>query len=143
MLGYAFRRIAGTVPTLLILVTLSFFVIRLAPGGPFDEERALTPQVRANLDHLYGLDRPLGVQYLRYLDGLAHGDFGLSYRLRDESVAGLIAQGLTVGFAALVLAMLVGVPLGMWAALRRGGAIDYMVTALATLAIALPTFVTG
>jgi oligopeptide transport system permease protein len=147
MLGYAFRRIAGTVPILLILVTLSFFVIRLAPGGPFDQEQALTPQVRANLDRLYGLDRPLGVQYLHYLEGLAHGDLGLSYKLRDESVAGLIAQGLpvsvSVGFAALALAMLCGVPLGIWAALRRGGVIDYAVTGLATLAIALPTFVTG
>lgn len=147
MLGYAVRRIAGTVPTLLILVTLSFFVIRLAPGGPFDEERALTPQVRANLDHLYGLDRPLGAQYLHYLAGVAHGDLGLSYKLRDESVAGLIAAGLpvsvTVGFAALVLAILGGVPLGICAALRRGGVIDYTVTALAALAIGLPTFVTG
>ncbi|MGH8202485.1 MAG: ABC transporter permease [Steroidobacteraceae bacterium] len=147
MLGYALRRIAGTVPILLILVTLSFFVIRLAPGGPFEQEQALTPQVRANLDRLYGLDRPLGVQYLHYLEGLAHGDLGLSYKLRDESVAGLIAQGLpvsvTVGFAALALAMLCGVPLGIWAALRRGGVIDYAVTGLATLAIALPTFVTG
>ena len=147
MLGYAVRRIAGTVPTLLILVTVSFFVIRLAPGGPFDEERALTPQVRANLDHLYGLDRPLGVQYLHYLNGLVHGNFGLSYKLRDESVAGLIAQGLpvsvTVGFAALVLAALCGVPLGICAALRRGGVVDYAVTGFATLAIALPTFVTG
>lgn len=147
MLGYAVRRIAGTVPTLLILVTLSFFVIRLAPGGPFDQERTLTPEVRANLDHLYGLDRPLGVQYLHYLAGLVHGDLGLSYKLRDESVASLIAQGLpvsvTVGFAALALAILFGVPLGMWAALRRGGAVDYAVTGLATLAIALPTFVTG
>jgi oligopeptide transport system permease protein len=147
MLGYAVRRIAGTVPTLLILVTLSFFVIRLAPGGPFDQERTLTPEVRANLDHLYGLDQPLGVQYLHYLEGLAHGDLGLSYKLRDESVAGLIAQGLpvsvTVGFAALALAILFGVPLGMWAALRRGGAVDYVVTGFATLAIALPTFVTG
>jgi oligopeptide transport system permease protein len=147
MLGYAVRRIAGTVPTLLILVTLSFFVIRLAPGGPFDQERTLTPEVRANLDHLYGLDRPLGVQYLHYLEGLAHGDLGLSYKLRDESVAGLIAQGLpvsvTVGFAALALAILLGVPLGVWAALRRGGAVDYAVTGFATLAIALPTFVTG
>jgi oligopeptide transport system permease protein len=147
MLGYALRRIAGTVPILLILVTLSFFVIRLAPGGPFDEERALTPAVRANLEHLYGLDRPLGVQYLRYLDGLAHGDFGRSYQERDDSVASLIAQGLpvsaTVGFAALLLAILTGVPLGIAAALRRGGLIDYVVTVLATLAIALPTFVTG
>lgn len=146
MLGYALRRIAGTVPTLLILVTLSFFVIRLAPGGPF-EGRTLTPQELANLDHLYGLDRPLGVQYLRYLVGLAHGDFGVSYQLRDESVASLIAQGLpvsaTVGFAALVLAIFGGVPLGVWAALRRGGIVDYAVTALATLAMALPAFVTG
>lgn len=147
MLGYAVRRIAGTVPTLLILITLSFFVIRLAPGGPFDEEHALAPQVRANLDHLYGLDRPLGAQYLHYLDGLAHGDFGVSYKLRDESVAGLIAQGLPVsaevGFAALVLAILGGIPVGIWAALRQGGAVDHAVTALATLAIALPAFVTG
>ena len=147
MLGFAVRRIAGTVPILLILVTLSFFVIRLAPGGPFDGERALTPQVRANLDHLYGLDRPLGVQYLHYLDGLAHCDLGLSYKLRDESVSGLIAQGLpisvTVGFAALALAILCGVPLGICAALRRGGAVDYAVTVLATVAIALPPFVTG
>ena len=147
MLGYAVRRIAGTVPTLLILVTLSFFVIRLAPGGPFDEERALTAQVRANLDHLYGLDRPLGAQYLHYLASVAHGDFGPSYELRDESVAGLIAQGLpvsaTVGLAALVLAILGGVPLGICAALRRGGVIDYAVTGLATLAMGLPTFVTG
>jgi oligopeptide transport system permease protein len=146
MLGYALRRIAGTVPTLLILVTLSFFVIRLAPGGPF-EGRTLTPQERANLDHLYGLDRPLGVQYLHYLEGLAQGDLGVSYKLRDESVASLIAQGLpvsaTVGFAALVLAVLAGVPLGVWAALRQGGVVDYAVTALATLAIALPAFVTG
>ena len=147
MLGYAVRRIAGTVPTLLILVTLSFFVIRLAPGGPFDEERALTPQVRANLDHLYGLDQPLGLQYLHYLAGVVHGDFGLSYKLRDESVAGLIGEGLpvsvSVGFAALVLAILGGIPLGICAALRRGGVIDYAVTGLATLAIGLPTFVTG
>ena len=146
MLGYALRRIAGTVPTLLILVTLSFFVIRLAPGGPF-EGRVLTAQELANLDHLYGLDRPLAVQYLHYLEGLAHGDFGDSYQLRDQSVASLIAQGLpvsaSVGFAALVLAILGGVPLGIWAALRRAGAIDHAVTALATLAIALPAFVTG
>lgn len=147
MLGYAVRRIAGSIPVLLILVTLSFFVIRLAPGGPFDERGLMTPQERANLDHLYGLDRPIGVQYMRYLDGLAHGDLGFSFKLRDESVAGLIAQGLpvsvTVGFAALALATLCGVPLGVWAALRGGGVADYAVTALATLAIALPTFVTG
>jgi oligopeptide transport system permease protein len=145
MLGYAVRRIAGTVPTLLILITLSFFIIRLAPGGPF--QVALTPHERANLDHLYGLDRPIGVQYLRYLDGLAHGNFGVSYKLRDETVAGLIAQGLpvsaTVGLAALLLAILCGIPLGIWAALRRGGILDYAVTAFATVAIALPSFVTG
>ena len=147
MFGYTLRRLLGIVPVLLILLTVSFFVVRLAPGGPFAAARALPARTRAELKRLYGLDRPLGVQYLHYLDGLAHGDFGDSYKLRDESVAGLIAQGLpvsaTVGLAALVLAILGGVPLGIWAALRRGGPVDYAVTALATLAIALPAFVTG
>ena len=76
MLAYALRRIVGLVPTLFVLVTLSFFVIRLAPGGPFDQEQTLSPAIRANLDAAYGLDRPLLVQYGRYLGGLAHGDLG-------------------------------------------------------------------
>ena len=141
------RRLLGIVPTLFCIVSVSFFIVRLAPGGPFDQEQALAPQIRANLDKLYGLDQPLGVQYLRYLNGLVHGDFGPSFKLRDFSVGELIAQGLplslTLGSAAILLAVLLGIPLGMAAALRRNTAADYGITALVVMGIALPSFVTG
>jgi oligopeptide transport system permease protein len=147
MLSYALRRIAVALPTLLVIITLSFALQRLAPGGPFDQEQTLTPAVRANLDRVYGLDRPLAVQYARYLGALAHGDFGPSLSQRDFSVSELIGQGLplsaTLGLAAVLLAILVGIPAGIAAALTRGGRTDYALTALATLGIALPTFVTG
>ena len=94
MLGYTLRRIVGLVPTLFVLVALSFFIIRLAPGGPFDQEQALLPEVRANLDAAYGLDQPLLVQYGRYLAGLVQGDLGPSLRFKDFRVAELIASGL-------------------------------------------------
>ncbi len=123
MLHYALRRIAGSIPTLLILISASFFIMRLAPGGPFDQEQTLSQEVRANLDKVYGLDQPITVQYGRYLRSLAHGDFGPSYKQRDFSVTELIAQGLpvsaTLGASALLLALALGVPLGVLAALRR------------------------
>jgi oligopeptide transport system permease protein len=147
MLSYALRRIAVAVPTLLVIITLSFALERLAPGGPFDQEQTLTPVVRANLDRLYGLDRPLPVQYARYLGALARGDFGPSLSQRDFTVSELISQGLplsaTLGLAAVLLAILTGIPAGIAAALARGGASDYALSALAALGIALPTFVTG
>jgi len=147
MLSLALRRIAVAVPTLLVIITLSFALQRLAPGGPFDQEQTLPPAVRANLDRVYGLDRPLVVQFARYFGALAHGDFGPSLRQRDFTVAELIGQGLplsaTLGLAALLLAILVGIPAGIAAALARGGGADHALTALATLGIALPTFVTG
>lgn len=141
------RRLLGIVPTLFCIVSASFFIVRLAPGGPFDQEQALAPQIRANLDKLYGLDQPLGVQYLHYLNGLAHGEFGPSFKLRDFSVGELIAQGLplslTLGAAAILLAVLIGIPLGILAALRRNTAADYGITTLVVAGIALPSFVTG
>ena len=147
MLSYALRRIAGFVPTLLVVITASFFVMRLAPGGPFDQEQALPPAVRANLERLYGLDEPLTLQYAHYLRALVHGDFGPSLRQRDFTVGDLIAQGLplsaTLGIAALLLALLVGIPAGIVAALRRGRPADYCLNAFAALALALPSFVTG
>jgi oligopeptide transport system permease protein len=147
MLRYAARRVAGIVPTLLIIVTASFFIVRLAPGGPFDQEQTLAPQVRANLDRAYGLDRPIVIQYWRYLRGLAHGDFGPSLKQRDFSVTELIVQGLPVsgslGLAAIVLAILIGVPLGLAAAVWRDTAADYGITAVVVLGVALPGFVTG
>jgi oligopeptide transport system permease protein len=147
MLSFALRRIAGLIPTILVLVTLSFFVIRLAPGGPFDQEQALTPAIRANLDAAYGLDAPLGVQYLRYLAGLARGDLGPSFRYKDFRVTELIATGLplslTIGLAAAVLAFLAGVPLGAWAAWRAGTATDHALMGVSLVGMVLPGFVLG
>src|SRR5256884_3379447 len=147
MLSYALRRIAGLIPTLLVIITVSFCVVRLAPGGPFDQEQALPPAVRANLERLYGLDQPLAVQYVHYLRGLLRGDFGPSLRQRDFTVSELVAQGLplsaTLGLAAILLAVLTGVPAGVLAALWRNRAADYCITTLAAVALALPSFVTG
>jgi oligopeptide transport system permease protein len=147
MLSYALRRIAGTVPTLLVIITVSFCVVRLAPGGPFEQEQTLPPAVRANLERLYGLDQPLTVQYAHYLRGLLRGDFGPSLRQRDFTVSELIAQGLplsaTLGLAAILLAVLTGIPAGVAAAVWRNRGADYCISALAALSVALPSFVTG
>jgi oligopeptide transport system permease protein len=147
MLSYALRRIAGVIPTLLVIITVSFCVVRLAPGGPFEQEQTLPPAVRANLERLYGLDQPLTVQYAHYLRGLLHGDFGPSLRQRDFTVSELIAQGLplsaTLGLAAILLAVLTGIPAGIAAAVWRKRGADYCITTLAALSLALPSFVTG
>jgi len=147
MLRYAVRRCAGIVPTLLIIITASFFIVRLAPGSPFEQEQTLAPQVRANLDRAYGLDQPMLLQYLKYLRGLAHGDFGPSFKQRDFTVTELIVEGLpvsaTVGGTAILLATLVGIPLGILAALRRNTAADHGIAGFIVLGLALPGFVTG
>ena len=147
MLGYTLRRIVGLVPTLFVLVTLSFFIIRLAPGGPFDQEQALSPEVRANLDAAYGLDQPLLVQYGRYLAGLVQGDLGPSLRFKDFRVTELIASGLplslTIGLAAAILSFLAGVPLGAWAAWRRDSLGARVLMNFSMLGVVLPGFVVG
>jgi oligopeptide transport system permease protein len=147
VISFVLRRLAGLVPTLFILVTLSFFVIRLAPGGPFDQEQRLSPEVLANLDASYGLDRPLPEQYGRYLMGLAHGDLGPSFRYKDFTVNELIASGLpvslTIGLAAALLAFLAGVPLGAWAAWRANSLADHAVMGFALVGVILPGFVVG
>ena len=139
------RRLFGAIPTLAVIVFLSFLLMRLAPGGPFDEEQALPPEIRANLEAAYGLDQPIPVQFARYVRGLLHGDFGPSYRFRDFTVTELIAGGLPVslaiGLAALAVALLVGIPAGAWAALARGGAADRVVMAIAVAGISVPVFV--
>jgi oligopeptide transport system permease protein len=147
LISYVLRRILGLVPTLFVLVTLSFFIIRLAPGNPFDQEQALSPAIRANLDAAYGLDQPLSTQYGRYLAGVARGDLGPSLRFRDFRVTELIGAGLplslTIGFAAALLAFVVGVPLGAWAAWRANSALDHAVMTATLLGIVLPGFVVG
>lgn len=147
MLAYAIRRVAILVPTLLAIITISFLIIRLAPGGPFDEEQTLSPAIKANLEAAYGLDAPLSKQYFRYMRGLMHGDFGPSFKFRDVRVSELIGQGLPVSLAlgacAVLLAILAGVPLGALAALRRNRAVDHAIRGIAVLGIALPSFVVG
>ncbi len=145
MLGYAIRRLASALPTLLAIVTAAFFLMRLAPGGPFDDEQTLAPEVAANLDAAYGLDQPVLVQYRNYLGGLLRGDLGPSFRYKDFNVSELIAQGLPVtaslGAAALLLAVIAGVLLGMLAGQRRNRAADHVVMSAALVGIAVPNFV--
>lgn len=145
MIGFILRRLLQAIPTLLAVVTVSFFLIRLAPGGPFDLERPLSPAALAQLRRTYGLDQPLVLQYLHYLAALAQGDFGPSFSFRDLSVAELLGRGLpvsmTVGGLALVLATGLGLGLGTGAALRPGGILDRAVGFGAGLGLAVPTFV--
>ena len=147
MVGYAIRRIATLVPTLFVIITLSFLIIRLAPGGPFDDEQGLAPAIKANLDAAYGLDQPIATPDLRYLTGLAHGDFGPSFKFRDTRVGELIAQGLpvslTLGACAILLSIAVGVPMGVLAAIRRDSFVDHGARTIAALGVALPSFVIG
>jgi oligopeptide transport system permease protein len=145
MLAYAIRRLAGALPTLLVIVTAAFFLMRVAPGGPFDDEQALAPEVTANLEAAYGLDQPVLIQYRNYLGGLLRGDLGPSFRYKDYKVSELIAQGLPVtaglGAAALVLAVVFGVVLGMLAGRHRNRAADHLVMGSALAGIAIPNFV--
>ena len=145
MLGYATRRVLQAIPTLLLIVAAAFFMMRAAPGGPFDEERALPPEIEANLQAAYGLDQPVTVQFARYLGGLLRGDLGPSFRMKDFSVAELIVRGLPVtlgiGAAALLLGIALGIPLGLVAGLRQNGWADHAVMAVALAGIAIPNFV--
>jgi oligopeptide transport system permease protein len=145
VIRFILRRIAQSVPTLLAVVTVSFFLMRLAPGGPFDLERPLAPAAMENLRRVYGLDRPLIVQFGSYLAGLARGDLGPSFSFRDQSVVDLIARGLpvsaTLGTLALVAATVLGVGFGIAAALHRGGPVDRILGIGAALTLSLPSFV--
>ena len=145
MLGYVVRRFFSAVPTLFLIVTISFFVMRIAPGGPFNQEKGLNPVVKANLERQYNLDQPLWKQYLYYLNDLLHGDLGPSYVLPDFTVAELFRAGLPIsiqlGASALILALFVGGALGVIAALKQNQSGDYSVIALATAGSTIPTFV--
>jgi len=145
VLWFILRRLLSALPTLFVVITVSFFLIRVAPGGPFDLERPLEAKVMENLNRIYKLDRPLIEQYLSYLGALARGDFGPSFYLRDFSVRELFAAGLpvsmTLGGLALCLATLVGGAIGCVAAFRQNSAVDYSATALGVAGITVPNFV--
>jgi oligopeptide transport system permease protein len=147
MLRLFLRRLLEAIPTLLILVAVTFFMMRMAPGGPFDSEKRLPAEVEANLRAAYHLDEPLWMQFGRYLGNLARGDFGPSFQYRDRTVTELIASGfpvsLQLGGLAILLAVLVGVTLGSLAALRQNRAADYGTMAVAMTGISVPNFVVG
>ena len=145
MIRYFFTRLAGAVPTLLIIITATFFLMRAAPGGPFDQEQTLPPEIMANLQSAYGLDQPIWTQYGRYLRSLVHGDFGPSFKYKDFTVTELIGQGfpvtLQLGVIAMALALSVGIPLGIFAALHHSSTADHAAMSLAVVGIAIPSFV--
>ncbi len=145
MLVYSLRRFIAAWPTLLILITLAFFMTRMAPGGPFDSEKTLPPEIQANLDRKYHLDEPLYKQYLRYIVELGKGDFGPSFQYKDYTVNELIATGfpvsLRLGGSAILIALVIGSTLGIIAALRQNSATDYSVMSLAMTGISIPNFV--
>lgn len=145
MLRYVLRRLLTAIPTLFVIVTISFFLMRVAPGGPFNQEKGLLPEIKANLERVYHLDEPLWKQYLLYLNNLMHSDFGPSYNLPDFTVLDLFKVGLPVsaqlGATALVLALLAGGILGIVAALHQNKWEDYAVIATATAGSTIPTFV--
>jgi len=145
MWSYFLKRVLIAVPTLWFIITVVFFMMRAAPGGPFDSEAALPPEIEANLRAAYGMDQPLWQQYLSYLGSVVQGDLGPSFKYKDFTVTELMAQGLTVslqnGFSALLLAVLIGIPLGVLAALRQNSATDYSVMSVAMTGIVVPNFV--
>lgn len=145
MLSYTIRRLLGAIPTLLIIVSIAFFMMRVAPGGPFDQERALPPAIEANIAARYNLDKPLPVQFLIYLGNILQGDFGPSYKSRDFTVTELIASGFPVsmqlGGLAMLLAVVIGTTAGAAAALRQNSGFDYTVMAIAMTGITIPNFV--
>jgi len=145
LLRYTLLRLLGAIPTLLLVIVLAFLMVHAAPGGPFDDERALPVDVAANIEAAYHLDEPLPQQLGRYMSGLLRGDLGPSFRYRDYTVAELIASGfplsLRIGLLAIMLALLVGVSVGTVAALRQGSMLDRVVMAFAMTGISIPVFV--
>ena len=145
MLRYTLTRLLQAIPTLWIVITLSFFLMHLAPGGPFDGERQLPPEIEANLLATYHLDEPVWQQYLIYMGNLLQGDLGPSFKYKDFTVTELVAQGfpvsLELGLWAIGLALLIGLPLGVIAALRRNSTVDYLVMGTALAGVAVPNFV--
>ncbi|UXZ05433.1 oligopeptide ABC transporter permease OppB [Moraxella nasicaprae] len=139
------KRFFEAIPTLLFLITISFFMMRLAPGSPFAGEKNLPPAVLANIEAKYNLNDPLGMQYLNYLWQLLHGDFGPSFKYKDYTINELLIQNLPVSFElglyAFIVAVLIGVTIGVIAALRQNGFVDYILMTLAMIGVAVPSFV--
>jgi oligopeptide transport system permease protein len=148
MLRFLLRRLLVAIPTMFLVVTLAFFMMRAAPGSPFVNERQLSPEVEKAVMAKYGMDRPLSEQYFNYVKGVVlHGDLGPSLKYKDKSVGDILKENARVsailGLSAILLASIVGVTLGVLAALRQNRSIDYATMALAIVGVCIPTFVTA
>jgi oligopeptide transport system permease protein len=147
MWSYALRRLLATLPTLLAVITVCYLLLHFTPGGPFDREHRIAPEVMANLNAKYHLDEPLWKQYLLYLNSVLHGDLGASFRYADWSVNELVSKALpvsaTIGGGSLLISLVIGVALGCVAALRQNSWIDYGVMLLGNVGSAFPSFVIG
>lgn len=145
MLAFAFRRLLSAIPTLLVLLALSFALIRVAPGGPFDVEKQIPVEIQERLNAAYHLDEPLWMQFGRYMGDILQGDFGPSFQYKDYTVTELIGAGfpvsLKLGGLAMLLALLVGVSIGTLAALRQNSRTDHIVMGAAMTGISIPNFV--
>ena len=139
------RRLLAAIPTLFVVIAVAFLLVHLTPGGPFDKAREVTPEVEEALIEAYNLDDPLIVQFFNYIGGLLKGDFGPSFRFEGEGVGELIAETLpysaAVGLPAILVALLIGVAAGSWAALNKDSLIDRLVMAIAMTGISIPIFV--
>lgn len=146
-LGYVARRLLIAIPTLLIIITIAFFMMRLAPGSPFTTEGRTSDEAIAMLEAQYGLDRPIFEQYASYLGGVVQGDFGPSLKTKDKSVTEMIMEGLpvsvTLGVSAMLIALLIGSLIGIFAALNQNRTGDYASMGFAMVGISIPNFVVG
>ena len=147
MLQVILKRIAIAIPVILVVASITFFLVRMAPGGPFDAEKVVPPQVMKNLNAVYNLDAPLFVQYKDYMFNLVQGDFGPSFRYPGRGVSEMIYTGLPVtlelAIYAILIAVLVGVFAGVLAALKRNTILDFIPMAIAMIGICVPTFLMG
>ena len=145
MLKYILNRILLAIVTIWAVATLTFFLMNMVPGGPFLSEKAISPQATAALEAKYGLDKPLWQQYLTYMAGASHGDFGDSLKQRGRTVMDIITMkfpvSARVGGVSVLVALLLGVPLGCIAALKRGKFLDNLISVVSTCGIAVPSFV--
>ena len=146
-LRYILKRLLMAIVTLWAVITITFFVMKAVPGDPFASEKAVTPAARAALEAKYGLDKPLMQQYVNYLTGALHFDFGPSLKLRGRDVAAIISDGMKtsakLGVIALILATISGVLLGAVAALRRNSILDKIIMVITTACVSMPSFIMG
>jgi oligopeptide transport system permease protein len=147
MLRFVARRLLQMIPVLFIIATMTFFMLRLAPGGPFDSEKSVTPEIRKNLETYYGLNKPLYRQYYDYLANVVKGDLGPSFKYPNRTVNELIGESFPIsaelGFWSLLVALAVGLPAGIISSLRPNTAMDYIPNSLAMAGICVPNFVLG